>query len=130
MKIKNAEVNVLAQCLANLKNKGLSGATGYKIVKLQSKLDAQAEIIEKARQEIVKGLLNEGEESFESTDPRMEEFNTKYSEMMMESVELDGLNFLTEDELMYCTEGVSFDIIRMANKFLVITESEMEEIEK
>jgi hypothetical protein len=129
MKIKNAEVGVLRTCLANLKNKGLSGATGYKIVKLQIELDAQAEAMDKAGQAIREEFIKEGEEVKED-DPRIQEMNIKWAEVLEESTDLKYCNFLTEDELMYCTEGLSFDVIRVANKFLVspIAETTLEAV--
>lgn len=124
MKIKNGEIKMLSTCLANLKNSGLSGASGYKIVKLQSELEAQGEVVVKANDAIIKEYAEGDDQFVKASHPKFTEVTGKIDEMLNESIDLSTSNFLTEDELMGCTEGLSFDLIRVANKFLIKVEND------
>lgn len=118
MKVKNAELSALQYCLANLKNTGLSGASGWKIVSLQEEVESALETYKKAHEAIIKEFVKEGEEGIESTDERYPLVTAKLNSMNAESVEVKNYGFLSQDELMSSAEGLSFEAIRLIKKYL------------
>ena len=128
MKVKNNELQALDYCLNNMKNSGLSGSSGWKVISLQEEIGSHLETYTKATQSIVKGFIKEGEEGIEPGDERHPLVMAKIGEAGLESVEVKNFNFLTQDELISATEGLNFDAIKLIKKFLAKTEEVAEEL--
>lgn len=129
MKVKNAEIKAITMCVNSLTNKGLSGASGYKVIKLQSQLEAEQILLDKAHAKVVESFIKKGEAEIKPDDKRYPKVMEKLNEVYSEEFELKEAKFLTADEIMASTEGLKFDMIKLIDKYLAKKEEEVKKEE-